>query len=114
MSAGVSPSSSMQHCAILTDRAVLAVASAAARSFLQGLVTNDVAQSAPGSAVYAALLTPQGKLLFDFLLYEAAADRFLIDVAETRAADLLKRLTLYRLRAKISLERTDLAVAAVW
>src|SRR4051812_36789583 len=104
----------MQSYAMLSDRAVLAVAGAEARAFLQGLVTNDVVQTAPGSAVYAALLTPQGKLLFEFLLAETAPDRFLIDVAKSRAAELLKRLTLYRLRAKLSLEPTALAVAAVW
>src|SRR3954465_11256225 len=104
----------MQSCAMLSDRAVLAVLGAEARAFLQGLVTTDVAQSPPGSGLYTALLTPQGKLLFEFLLIEAAPDRFLIDVAESRAADLLKRLTLYRLRAKLSLERTPLAAAATW
>jgi folate-binding protein YgfZ len=104
----------MQHCVLLSDRAVLAVAGADARGFLQGLVTNDVTQSSAAGGVYTALLTPQGKLLFDFFLVETAPDRILIDVAEARAADLLKRLTLYRLRAKLTLERTDLAVTACW
>jgi tRNA-modifying protein YgfZ len=104
----------MQHCVLLSDRAVLAVAGAEARAFLQGLVTNDVTQSSAGDGIYAALLTPQGKLLFEFFLVETAPERILIDIAENRAADLLKRLTLYRLRAKLTLEKTELAVAACW
>jgi tRNA-modifying protein YgfZ len=104
----------MQHCVLLSDRAVLAVAGTEARAFLQGLVTNDVTPSSAGDGMYAALLTPQGKLLFEFFLVETAPERILIDVAENRAADLLKRLTLYRLRAKLTLEKTDLTVAACW
>ncbi|HTP76310.1 MAG TPA: hypothetical protein VMJ73_04955, partial [Rhizomicrobium sp.] len=54
----------------LEDRAVIAVAGPEARPFLQGLITNDVERLAPGIGVYAALLTPQGKILFDFFLVE--------------------------------------------
>ena len=55
----------------LTDRAVIAVSGREARAFLQGLVTNDAEKVAPGRAFYAALLTPQGKILFDFLIAES-------------------------------------------
>ncbi|AXU18013.1 folate-binding protein YgfZ [Novosphingobium sp. THN1] len=72
--------------------------------FLQGLVTNDVKGALP---VWTALLSPQGKVLFDFLVWPDGLDGLLID-CETASADALaKRLTLYRLRRKIGIERTD-------
>ncbi|MCH8859505.1 MAG: folate-binding protein YgfZ [Proteobacteria bacterium] len=111
----------MSHAAILSDRAVVAVtgaparAGAEARAFLQGLVSSDMDALKPGKALYAALLTPQGKILFDFLLIGAGDNTILIDCARDRAADLIKRLTLYRLRAKLEITaRPDLAVAAQW
>lgn len=99
----------------LTDRAVLAVTGAEAAPFLQGLVTNDVAKLNPGSSTYAALLTPQGKIVTDFLIHRTD-DGFRLDVAATQAADLLKRLTLYRLRAPVGLEDVSAtqAVFAAW
>jgi len=96
----------------LDDRAVIAVSGPEARDFLQGLVTNDVARVAPGAPCYAALLTPQGKILFDFLIGEKDAVLLLDCAAATRDA-LAKRLSLYRLRAKVEIAaRDDLAV--VW
>jgi folate-binding protein YgfZ len=90
--------------AFLDDRAVLAISGPQARDFLQGLVTNDVAGGlAPGSALYTALLSPQGKILFDFLVTEGDG-ALLLDVARDSAEALLKKLKLYRLRAKIDLE----------
>lgn len=98
--------------ATLSDRAVISVGGAGARDFLQGLVTNDMAACAPGRPIYAALLTPQGKILHEFLVHERDG-AFLIDCAAATAADLEKRLTMYRLRAKIDIARRgDLAVAA--
>lgn len=83
-------------------RAVLAVSGETARAFLQGLVSNDMTKVAPGKGIYAALLTPQGKLITDFFVTEHDG-AFLLDVPANRAADLEKRLTLYRLRAKLTL-----------
>jgi folate-binding protein YgfZ len=95
---------------VLTDRAVIAVSGPEAKSFLQGLITNDMSRLAPDVPLYAALLTPQGKVLFDFLLREESGTVFL-DCAAASAQPLLKRLTLYRLRAKVELSlRDDLAV----
>jgi len=100
--------------ALLEDRAVIAVAGPEAREFLQGLITNDVERLQPGSGVYAALLTPQGKILFDFFLVEGDG-AILIDCHAAARDALLKRLTLYKLRAKIVLEARDqLAVLAEW
>lgn len=99
----------------LTDRAVLAVMGETAADFLQGLVTNDVTKLNPGSSTYAALLTPQGKIVTDFLVH-AVEGGFHLDVPAAQAADLLKRLKLYRLRAPVSLEDISAthAVFAAW
>jgi hypothetical protein len=96
---------------ILSDRAVISVSGPEARSFLQGLMTNDMTKLTPNKPLYAALLTPQGKILFDFLLSEV--DDFIhLDCQAASADALLKRLTLYRLRARVELaRRDDLAVA---
>ena len=91
-----------------TDRAVLRVSGPDARDFLQGLVTNDVRRLDAGP-VYAALLSPQGKYLFDFFLVASGED-VLVDVKADRAAALAQRLGMYRLRAKVAIEPTGLAV----
>lgn len=93
-----------------TDRAVLRVSGPDALDFLQGLVTNDVRRLAAGP-VYAALLSPQGKYLFDFFLVPDGDD-VLVDVKADRAAALAQRLGMYRLRADVAVERTELAVVA--
>jgi folate-binding Fe-S cluster repair protein YgfZ len=93
---------------IARDRAVLRLGGAEVRDFLQGLVSNDV-RRIDGGAVYAALLTPQGKYLFDFFLIADGAD-VLIDVAADRASALAQRLALYRLRRPVTIAAADLAV----
>jgi folate-binding protein YgfZ len=91
----------------LEDRAVIAISGPQARDFLQGLVTNDVVGGlAPGTGLYAALLSPQGKILFDFLVTEGEG-AVLIDVARESQEALLKKLRLYRLRAKVEIEARD-------
>lgn len=87
----------------LEDRGVLAIAGADARSFLQGLITNDIDRVAPDTAIYAALLTPQGKYLFDFFIAQQG-DTLLLDVESARAADLMRRLAMYKLRAAVTIE----------
>ena len=87
----------------LDDRAVLAVSGGDASGFLQGLVTNDVARLADGGAIHAALLTPQGKYLFDFLVFSRGAGFCLDCEAEARAA-LARRLKMYRLRADVAID----------
>ncbi len=87
----------------LHDRAIIALAGAEARSFLQGLITNDIDRLAPGAALYAALLTPQGKIVCDFLISEGDG-ALLLDCAAEAAGALLKKLRLYRLRSKIEIE----------
>src|SRR3954451_15948383 len=86
----------------LTDRAVVRLSGDDLREFLQGLLTSDVTGDLP---VWAGLLTPQGKCLFDFLVWADGND-LLLDCEEA-ADDLIKRLSLYRLRRPICIERDD-------
>ncbi|WP_447930333.1 CAF17-like 4Fe-4S cluster assembly/insertion protein YgfZ [Sphingopyxis fribergensis] len=91
----------------LNDRALIRLSGEDVRGFLQGLVTNDTSGNLP---VWAALLTAQGKALFDFLIW-GDGDDVLIDCEREAAGDLAKRLTLYRLRRAITIApETDLAV----
>jgi folate-binding protein YgfZ len=104
----------MTYASLLDERVIIAVKGPDARSFLQGLISNDMEDCAPGKGIYAALLTPQGKILFEFFVTEHE-DRFLLDCAAARSAELVKRLTFYRLRAKLDISlASDLKVAAVW
>jgi tRNA-modifying protein YgfZ len=93
----------------LTDRAVVRLSGEDVRGFVQGLVTSDVARALP---VWAALLTAQGKCLFDFIVWEDGGD-LLLDCEAEAADDLIKRLTIYRLRRPIGIER-DRSLAVHW
>src|SRR5579862_3800237 len=91
--------------AFLDDRAVIAISGPEARGFLQGLVTNDIVGGlAPGVGLYTALLSPQGKILFDFLVTEGEG-ALLLDLAKASSDALLKKLKTYRLRAKLEIEQ---------
>src|SRR5579872_1714841 len=99
---------------ILQDRGVLAITGPDRATFLQGLVSNDTARVSAERAMYAALLTPQGKYLHDFFMVENG-EAIWLDAEAARLDDLKRRLSIYRLRAKVTLEeRADLAVAAVF
>jgi folate-binding protein YgfZ len=93
----------------LADRAVVRLSGEDVRDFLQGLVTQDVAGPLP---VWAGLLTAQGKCLFDFLVWPDGDD-LLLDCEAAAADDLIKRLSIYRLRRPISIERDD-GLAVHW
>ena len=93
----------------LTDRAVVRLSGEDAREFLQGLVTSDVASDFP---VWAGLLTPQGKCLFDFIVWTEGED-LLLDCETNAADDLIKRLSIYRLRRPIRIAR-DSSLAVHW
>ncbi|MDB5713387.1 MAG: folate-binding protein [Sphingomonadales bacterium] len=93
----------------LTDRAVIRLSGEDVRGFLQGLVTNDVAGALP---VWAGLLTPQGKALFDFIVF-ADGDDLLVDCEETQADALVRRLSIYRLRRPITIVR-EAGLAVHW
>ncbi|MBB5515123.1 hypothetical protein FHS89_001133 [Rubricella aquisinus] len=94
------------------SRHIIRISGEDTRDFLQGLITNDVKQLDQG-AVYAAILTPQGKYLADFLLYPDGAD-VLMDVRRDQAPGLLQRLTMYKLRSKVALTAEDTPVTLCW
>ena len=93
----------------LTDRSVIRLSGEDVGGFLQGLVTSDVTGSLP---VWGGLLTPQGKCLFDFIIW-ADGDDLLLDCEAAAAEDLIKRLSIYRLRRPIRIER-DSSLAVHW
>jgi hypothetical protein len=99
----------MTNATQLTDRAVLRLAGDGVHGFLQGLVTHDLDQLAPDRPLWAALLTPQGKALFDFILW-ADGDAVLIDAEAAQADALARRLSMYRLRRAITIEPAAAAV----
>jgi len=101
----------------LASRAVITVSGPDWRSFLQGLLTQDVETLAPGELRFSGLLTPQGKLLYDLFVAgtpEAMGGGALLDVEASRREALLQRLSMYRLRAKVTLELSDRPVLAVF
>lgn len=106
---------SQAHIALLPARGVIAVSGPEATHFLDNLVTNDMALLDSQAAMHAALLTPQGKILFEFLVVKSP-DGFLLETDRAMTADLLKRLTIYRLRAKVSLNdlSSSRTVVAAW
>jgi folate-binding protein YgfZ len=97
---------------VLPDRGIVAVNGADATKLLQGLVTNDVALLDTQPAVYAGLLSPQGKILFDFIVVKTP-DGALIEVAKDQAAALVKRLTMYKLRAAVRISDVSAQHAVV-
>jgi folate-binding protein YgfZ len=105
--------------AFLPDRGVVKVSGEAARDFLNGLVTTDIDLIQPGLGRFGALLTPQGKIVVDFLITEAPSGHgggFLIDCPRALAQTLADKLGFYKLRAKVAVENLsdNLGVLAVW
>ena len=99
----------------LPARGVIEITGEERAPFLQGLISNDVTKATPDRAIYAALLTAQGRYLFDFFIIAQNA-AFYLDAEASRLAELLRRLALYKLRSKVSLSDASarLAVAAAW
>ncbi len=103
----------MIKLAHLPDRAVLAVGGEDRAGFLQGLVSNDVSLAGPGRAVWAALLTPQGKWLADFFIF-SDPERLLLDCAAGQAELVAGKLGRFRLRSRVTIEPLPVAVYAGW
>ena len=103
----------MTNIAALTQRGVLAVSGEDRAAFLQGLVSNDVTEAKPGHAVWAALLTPQGKWLADFFIL-SDGDRLLLDCEQALLPMIQQRLSRYRLRSRVVLADAGLRVYAAW
>jgi folate-binding protein YgfZ len=103
------------NCVVLENRGLVAVSGADAQSLLQDVISCGVVDLPDGLARPGALLTPQGKILFDFLLSRDGADRFLFDLGRDQVADFIKRMTMYRLRAKAEIDLVeDRFVHAAW
>jgi len=107
------------QAALLPDRGVVKVAGDDARRFLNGLVTNDMTKVAPDRPRFAALLTPQGKIIVDFIVAEAPAEDgggFFLDAPKALSGTLVEKLNFYKLRAKVICEDLSevLGVMAVW
>jgi len=107
------------QAALLPDRGVVKVAGDDARRFLNGLVTNDMAKVAPANPRFAALLTPQGKIIVDFIIAEAPAPDgggFFLDCPRALVPELVEKLNFYKLRAKVICEDLSdvLGVMVVW
>lgn len=105
--------------ALLPDRGVVKVAGDVAREFLNGLLTADIGAVAPGQARFAALLTPQGKIVVDAIVVEAPTEQgggFFLDCPRALATSFVAKLNFYKLRAKVIVEDLSeaLAVLAVW
>ena len=98
----------------LPSRTIIEIAGGDARPFLQGIISNDINQLGKAKPIYAAMLTPQGKFLADFIMVDRG-DAIWLDTASDTAATLLQRLTMYRLRADVVLtQRDDLSVVAAF
>jgi tRNA-modifying protein YgfZ len=109
----------MMQAALLSERGVVKVAGDDARRFLNGLATNDIGKLAPGRACFAALLTPQGKIIVDFIVVEASPEDgggFFLDCPRALAPALVEKLNFYKLRAKVTVEDLSpaLGVLALW
>ena len=97
----------------LTDRALVVIGGADAEHFLQNLVTTDLDQLSNDELKPGALLTPQGKILFDFLVSQRTDGSLQLDVRADIADDLMKRLGLYKLRAKVEISKRQSVVATI-
>ncbi|MEO0680375.1 MAG: folate-binding protein [Pseudomonadota bacterium] len=99
---------------LIADRRLIRLSGAEARPFLQDLVTNDVEAARDDAAVYAALLTPQGKFVADFLVLADGAQDLIVDVAAGHAPALAQALVRYRLRRPVGIEEAGWGVACLW
>jgi folate-binding protein YgfZ len=99
----------------LQDRAILTISGPEAEHFLQNLITTDLSVLETDEVLPGALLSPQGKILFDFLISRLEPGGFRIDIRAVLASDFAKRLALYRLRAKVEIDELGAQpVAAIW
>lgn len=107
---------SYSQMTLLPDRGLVDIRGPDAAVFLQDLVTNDVEGIAPGAAIFAGLLTPQGKILCDFLIHMRDPQTYWLDCMRDQADAIVKRLSMYKLRAKAEIvdRSAELAVGAGW
>ncbi len=102
----------MNH--ILENRGLLLLQGEDVKHFLQGILTNDIEKLSPEKSLYAAILTPQGKFLYDFFLYDFEGG-VLLEYYQPKTAEILKKLTMYRLRSKVQFTPLEgYSVVAAW
>jgi folate-binding protein YgfZ len=102
------------YYSLLSDRAVLAIFGDDAATFLQGLISNDIRKVSAETAIFSALLSPQGKFLYDFFIIQQEGT-YLLETESSRLPDLVKRLLMYRLRSKVEIVPIEgMKVAALW
>lgn len=101
--------------AFLPDRGVVSIVGSDAQAFLQGIITNDMDLLAAQQAIYAGLLTPQGKILFDFFVIKTE-DGYLLEAPRNQISMLIQRLNLYKLRSKAEITdcSAEYTVTAIW
>lgn len=105
------PASDLPLCH-LPERALIKVSGDDAATFLQNLVTSDITRLSASRALYACLLTPQGRFLHDFFISAGADGAMLLECEAARRDDLLRRLSMFKLRSKVTLEKMDMHVYA--
>ena len=100
----------------LNSRSVIEISGTAAEDFLQGLITNNISNVDQAHAIYAALLTPQGKILFDFFVSSPQPGIYWLECSSQHSAELAKRLTFYKLRADVTITplSDDLKITCIW
>jgi hypothetical protein len=103
----------MTFCVHLADRSLVEVSGPDRTSFLQGLLSQDVETLAPGEVRYGALLTPQGRLLFDLLLI-GRPEAIWLEVEAARRDDLVARLRIYKLRARVEIRPMETEAWVAW
>jgi folate-binding protein YgfZ len=87
----------------LQNRSIIAISGGDAQTFLQGLITNDISKATHDNAIYALMLTPQGKFLYDFFIV-MQGDKYLIDCNSDKIAEIIKKLSMYKLRSDVKIE----------
>ena len=97
----------------ITDRSALQVCGPESETFLQSILSNDMTGLTPGQSVFSLLLTPQGKVVFDLIIWRTE-DGYIIEVEKSRSAELEKKFKLYKLRADVDISLKDLSVTCLW
>jgi folate-binding protein YgfZ len=95
---------SARQFSLLIHRSVIAIGGPDRVEFLQGLISNDVSKASPGQAIWAALLTPQGRFLNDMFVVDGGGETLLLETERERAPGLAKKLSMYKLRSKVTVE----------
>lgn len=97
----------------LEKKSVIKITGQDALVFLQGLITNDIKNASKDTLIYALMLTPQGKFLYDFFI-QKIEDGYLLEIPKTYQEEIVKKLNFYKLKAKVEIAKTTLKVFVIW